>query len=171
MHEARPSIRLPAAVLADLGRRCELAGPEAVAALRGAGRLAGMELLDLVAERADPARAGRTSFWSAVGEELGSMGFGPVRYEVLTGGIASIVLPELPEAGERHDHPGCPFTTGMLAGLMGGAAGETVAVLEVECRAGGHEACRFLAGSEGRLRSVRERLMGGDSLPEALEGL
>jgi hypothetical protein len=124
-----------------------------------------------VADRADPERAGRAAFWKAVGAELDGMGFGPVAYEVLTGGIASIVLPELPEAAARHDHPGCPFTTGMLAGLLGGAAGETVAVLEVECRAGGHRACRFLAGAEHRLRAVRERLMGGDSLPEALEGL
>jgi len=171
VHEAQPTVRLPAAVLADLVRRCERAGPDAVAALRGAGRLAGTELLEVVADRADPERAGRTAFWEAVGAELDGMGFGPVAYEVLTGGIASIVLPELPEAGERHDHPGCPFTTGMLAGLLGGAAGETVAVLEVECRAGGHRACRFLAGAEHRLRTVRERLMGGDSLPEALEGL
>lgn len=171
MPQARASVRIPSTVLADLVRRCEQAGPEAVGALRGAGRLAGTELLDTVADRADPERAGRTAFWSAVGEELEAMGFGSVRYRVLTGGVASVELPELPEADGRHDHPGCPFTTGMLAGLLGGAAGETVAVLEVECRAGGHEACLFLAGAEGRLRSVRERLMGGESLPEALEGL
>lgn len=171
MLEAHPVVRIPGAVLAELVHRCQLAGPDAVAALRGAGRLAGARVLESVSGRADPERAGRTAFWGAVGQELDGMGFGPIRYEVLSGGIASVRLPELPEVGDRHEHPGCPFTTGMLAGLLGGAAGDTVAVLEVECRAGGHAACRFLVGAEERLRTVREHLMAGDSLPEAVEGL
>jgi predicted hydrocarbon binding protein len=171
VHEAGPPIRLPATVLAELARRCELAGPEALGALRAAGRLMGTELLAALGDGVDPERTRPTAFWEAVGEELANMGFGRVHYEVHSGGVASVVLPELPEASGRLDHPGCPFATGMLAGLLGGAAGEPVAVLEVECRAGGHPACRFLVGAEHRLRTVRERLMDGSSLPEALEGV
>jgi len=170
VHQARPSIRVPAGVLPELVRGCERAGPEALGALRAAGRVAGTGILDDVGDGSAPESLGLSAYWDCVSRTLESSGFGPARYEVLSSGISSVVLPELPEADGRDEHPGCPFATGLLAGLLGRTAGEAVAVLEVECRAGGHPACRFLVGAEGRLREVREHLMGGGSLAEALEG-
>lgn len=171
MHESRPDVRLPASVLAELVRRCDRVGPGALGALRATGRVAGAELADDLSRETPPQATGRKAYWRALSRIIEDMGFGPAAYEVLTPGVGSVTLPELPEAEREDASPGCPFTTGMLAGLLGHAAGEAVAVLEVECRVGGHPACRFLVGSEARLRTIRERLVGGRDLQEALEGL
>lgn len=171
MLESRPALRLPARVLPELVQRCDRVGHDALGALRATGRVAGAELADELATEVPPETAGRREYWEVLERTLGEMGFGRVTYEVLTPGVASVTLPELPEADREDGSPGCPFTTGLLAGLLGHAAGETVAVLEVECRVGGHPSCRFLVGPEPRLRTIRERLVGGSDLTEALEGL
>ena len=171
MLESRPPLRLPARVLPELVQRCDRVGRDALGALRATGRVAGAELAEELADSVPPDAAGRREYWEALELSIGDMGFGSVTYEVLTPGVASVTLPGLPEADREDGSPGCPFTTGLLAGLLGHAAGETVAVLEVECRVGGHPACRFLVGPEPRLRTIRERLVGGRDLSEALEGL
>jgi len=170
VHESRPVVRLPARVLPELVRRCERVGRGALGALRATGRVAGGELAEDLAGETPPDEADREAYWEAVERAVDDLGFGSIAYEVLTPGVASVTLPALPESDRSDGSPGCPFTTGLLAGLLGHAAGEAVAVLEVECRVGGHPACRFLVGSEPRLRAIRERLVSGSELAEALEG-
>lgn len=171
MHEAHPLVRLPAMVLPELVRRCGRVGPGALGAMRATGRAAGGELAEELAGEAPPDQVDREAYWRTLGRTLREMGFGEVGYEVLTSGVASVTFPALPEADRSDGNAGCPFTTGLLAGLLGHAAGEAVAVLEVECRVGGHPACRFLVGAEPRLRAIRERLVTGSELSEALEGV
>lgn len=168
---ASPVVRLPARTLPTLADRCAEAGPEGVAALREAGRVAGEELLRRVG--ADPSASEPGEFWEAVGQEFVDVGLGPLSYSVREPGVGEIRLEGSPEAdgvdGEPRRRTGCAFSTGVLGGLLTGAAGQPVAVLEVECRAGGSAFCRFLVGDGHRLRAIRDRLGSGESLARALE--
>ena len=65
--------------------------------------------------------------------------------------------------------PMCFFSAGMLADLMGRVSGETVAVMEVECRSRGDSICRFLSASPETLQEVYEKMTGGMSYAEALQ--
>jgi hypothetical protein len=47
-------------------------------------------------------------------------------------------------------------------------AGETVAVMEVECRSKGDARCRFLAGSPDSLASLYDRMAQGMGYEEGL---
>ena len=66
--------------------------------------------------------------------------------------------------------PMCFFSSGMLADLMGRVSGETVAVMEVECRSRGDSICRFLSASPTTLQEVYEKMTAGMSYAEALQG-
>lgn len=166
------SVRLPSTALAALAERCRRAGPEAVQALREAGRLTGVEIFGRLVEDADPENLSPADFWETVARDLADMGFGAVSYEVLTEGVAAVEVRDLPEARQDgsggNGTGGCPFSTGLLGGLVTEAAEAPVAVLEVECRSQGDESCRFLLGSEERLSGVRSRLLEGASLSDAL---
>ena len=87
--------------------------------------------------------------------------------------MGEIRLDGSPEAdgidGQPRRRTGCAFSTGVLGGLLTGAAGQPVAVLEVECRAGGSAFCRFLVGDGHRLRAIRDRLGSGEPLARAME--
>lgn len=171
MTRASPIVRLPARTLPTLADRCAEAGPEGVAALREAGRVAGEELLRRVG--ADPSISVPEEFWESVGQEFVDLGLGPVSYQLREPGVGEVRLEGFPEAdggdGEPRRRTGCAFSTGLLGGLLTGAAGEPVAVLEVECRAGGSAFCRFLVGDGHRLRAIRDRLGSGEPLSRALE--
>jgi predicted hydrocarbon binding protein len=67
--------------------------------------------------------------------------------------------------------PSCFFSTGMLANILGNAAGAPIAVLEVECRSQGDARCRFLFGSNEALQTLYERVGSGESIDAALAGL
>jgi hypothetical protein len=64
--------------------------------------------------------------------------------------------------------PSCHFTAGALAAFLTGQAGAPIAVLEVECRSAGAEACRFLAGSSETLAVAWDLLAAGRDWREAL---
>lgn len=63
--------------------------------------------------------------------------------------------------------PSCHFTAGALAAFLTGQAGAPIAVLEVECRSAGAEACRFLAGSSEMLSLAWDLLAAGRDWREA----
>lgn len=65
-------------------------------------------------------------------------------------------------------YPSCHFTCGMLADFLGRMAGETVAVMEVECRTRGDQRCRFLAGSPDTLATLYDRMAQGMGYEEGL---
>jgi hypothetical protein len=74
-----------------------------------------------------------------------------------------------PSNGEAR--PNCVFTTGLLANLLGRAAGAEIAVMEVECRSRGDLSCRFLFGGEPALRKLHETIAAGASPEHALDQL
>lgn len=169
------TVRLPAPVLGALADRCGELGEDGITALREAGRVAGQALSARVQSASDPAAAAPEDFWETLGQEFVDLGLGPFTYEVRAPGIGQVRLDGLPEAdgaeGEPRRRTGCPFATGLLAGLLTGIAGEPVSVLEVECRANGAASCRFLVGDRPRLTRLRDRLANGERLAEVLREL
>lgn len=63
--------------------------------------------------------------------------------------------------------PACHFTAGALAAFLSSQAGAPLAVLEVECRSAGHDACRFVAGSSEMLAVAWDLLAAGRDWREA----
>lgn len=165
-----PSVRLPSRVLSHLADRVGPVGSEAHAALREAGRLTGVHLLEELGPGADPEHADPGAFWSEVSWALQDRGLGTLDYRLLGSDLADLRLHDGPESAGDGDRgrPGCPFSTGLLGGLLSQVAGEPMAVLEVECAADGASGCRFLAGGEARLSGIGERLREGASVEEAV---
>lgn len=165
------SVRLPSRVLSLLADRFGEVGSPSHAALREAGRLTGVRLVEELGPSADPERADPTAFWTEVRWALEDRGLGSLDYEVLGSDLADLRLREGPESTADGDRgrPGCPFSTGLLGGLLSQAAGEPMAVLEVECAADGAAGCRFLAGAEVRLSRIGGRLREGASVEEAVQ--
>ncbi|UCG75937.1 MAG: hypothetical protein JSV95_00995 [Gemmatimonadota bacterium] len=167
-------VRLPSGVLVELADRCAAAGEAGIAALRETGRGLGLSIYDeLVPDRSveelDP-----EEFWAAVGQKFIELGLGPVRYEQVDEGLAAVCLVAFPEAGgetigERRS-PGCHFGTGLLGGLLSRAADQSIAVLEIECRADGSHGCWFLLGSQSRLEGIHEQLLAGEPIENAIKG-
>lgn len=172
MTESSP-VRLPARFLADLSERCGRAGPEAAEALREAGRGLGGRLVEDLPDERGPERAPPERFWEAASDLLTERGLGAVAFEVRSPGVAELRLESGPEAadgwGAAAGRDGCPLATGLLAGVLTAAAGEPVAVLEVECGATEGGPCRWLAGSRETLEEVSSQLGEGASVREALE--
>lgn len=163
------SVRLPSRVLSLLADRCGEVGSEPHAALREAGRLTGEQMLAELGSAADPEATAPGAFWSEVSRALEERGLGSLEYRLMGTDLADVTLRDGAESANGADRgrPGCPFSTGLLGGLLSTAAGEPMAVLEVECAADGAPGCRFLAGAEARLSRVGERLREGASVEEA----
>ncbi len=66
--------------------------------------------------------------------------------------------------------PSCHLSTGMLADFLTRLAGDTVAVMEVECRSRRDEHCAFLIGSPPTLQTAYEFLRAGKDYRLALGG-
>jgi predicted hydrocarbon binding protein len=66
--------------------------------------------------------------------------------------------------------PSCHLSTGMLADFLTRMAGETVAVMEVECRSRRDARCAFLIGSPVTLQTAYELLRAGRDYKTALIG-
>lgn len=168
-------VRLPAASLRRLSRLCGELGTGSIAALREAGRAAGRQLVETLPAGDGAAAMDVDRFWTELGRAAVDAGFGRPEYRVLEAGVAEVQLRDSPEArsdgsGTVFARPGCHFATGWIGGALSAAAGEPVAVLEVQCcPRGDADACRFLVGREGRLEEVRSSLRAGaGSLSEAL---
>ena len=63
--------------------------------------------------------------------------------------------------------PSCHFSCGCFASFLTAQAGSSIAVLEVECRSRGDDACRFLAASAATLGEVYDLLAAGRSWRDA----
>ena len=66
--------------------------------------------------------------------------------------------------------PMCFFSSGMLADFLGRLSGETVAVMEVECRSRNDPRCRFLSAAPETLNVVYDQMMRGKGYADVLEG-
>ncbi|HYK81684.1 MAG TPA: V4R domain-containing protein [Gemmatimonadales bacterium] len=66
------------------------------------------------------------------------------------------------------ESPMCFFSSGMLADFLGRLSGESVAVMEVECRSRNDARCRFLSASPDTLNAVYEQMMQGRGYEQVL---
>lgn len=169
-------IRMPVASLAALRRSLrDSVGPDAAAqALQRAGFAAGDALHPALTEPdEDLAELTTGDFFRRLTHLFRRMGWGDLQHESLHPGVGALQADNWFEAetAEGASRPSCFFTTGVLANLLGRTAGADVAVLQAECRAAGHDHCRFLFGSRDALSAVYADLAEGRTLEDSLAAL
>lgn len=170
-----PELAIPVTSLSVLRRTltAEVGGDAAARALRAAGAAAGDALLPQLTTGAENGAVAATAFWRRLGQLFSSRAWGTLTHSSVHPGIGALDANDWveanPDAGEPR--PGCFFTTGMLANLLGSAAGSEIAVMEVECRSAGHQRCRFLFGSAEALNALHARLSTGAQVDAALSEL
>ena len=101
-------------------------------------------------------------FSGRVAEFFERAGWGKVSFRSLHDAMAVMDIEGCWEA-ELHGQgeTGCHLTTGTLAGFLGCLADYPVAVMEIECRSGASERCRFLAGTPEMLEHAYNRISQG----------
>lgn len=170
-------IDLPLPALAAIRRELTAAlGTDAAArTLQAAGNAAGDAFHDLLAGAHDAPLAGlgEAEFWRRLGDFFAERGWGRLQHEAAHPGVGALESADWAEADTvgAARRPSCHFTTGLLANLLGRVAGESVSVLEVECRARGDLRCRFLFGGPAALDVVYGSVAEGASADRALEEL
>ena len=166
-------VRIPAPALHTLAAAADRGGEPVAAAVRDAGRAAGEEITRRIARVISLSDLDTNDFWSAVNAETGARGLGTFEWERGIGGYAEVVAHGAPDLGEGGRTPagdrGTPFTEGLIEGLLGSAAEESVGVVRAPLDGG--EGIRFVVGSPTALRHVRLRLQAGANLEQALEGI
>ncbi len=172
-----PELALPVGSLSALRNALEaqIPGDAAAQALRQAGYAAGDALFPLLGSGPD-ATAGdlpEVVFWRRVSELFAARGWGRLEFAAVHPALGTLETADWVEADASDGalRPSCHFTTGLLANLLGRAAGEEVGVLEVECRSRGDLSCRFLFGGHDALGVVYEALAHGQGLDQALAQL
>lgn len=168
-------VRLPAGGLVELRRGIEESVDDAVRVLRESGRKLARDVESNIIDRAGVPlpTLSLSRFWFEVSDYFEEMGWGRVEHEEMSGGIGSLRAEGWAESdpSESRGDPGCHLTTGLFAELLSQAAGQAVAVMEIECRSQGSGACRFLFGSPTSLLRVHRRLAEEDSLEDALAAI
>jgi predicted hydrocarbon binding protein len=176
-----PELAIPVASLAALRHALatEVGADSAARALAAAGHAAGDALFPQLAPPmgenggASVGNVSETAFWRRLSNLFSSRGWGTLGHMPAHEGVGSLESADWvdadPEAGAGR--PSCFFSTGMLANVLGNAAGAPIAVLEVECRSQGDARCRFLFGSMEAMQAVYEQVGRGQSVEAALSEL
>ena len=174
-----PTLPIAPASLHLLRLRLESEGVDPAGILTPAGAATGHALAarwtGFVRDRAgleDAAHLDARWFGPLLQEFLAADGWGDVVTSDLAG---TAVLLESRNAAEADPDsataPGCHFTAGMLAALLGDIAGESLAFLEVSCRSAGDDACAFLVSSAEVIAAASDLLAAGGSWREAVDPL
>lgn len=121
----------------------------------------------------DPAALAEGEFWPDLSSFFKRRGWGRVESQRVHSGLGLLKAWNWAESDPSGTdaQPGCHFSSGMLAYLLGRTAGAPIAVLEVSCRSRGDSHCGFLYGSEAAVHEIYGLLLDGHSLPEALAQL
>jgi hypothetical protein len=149
-------------------------GPEAAGhGLQEAGYAAGDALFERInrGESADPGSTPISSFWNRLASVFRELGWGRVHHEELHPGVGSLVATEWFEVGAGGRRAACPFTTGVLANLLGHVAGQEVAVMQADGPDDQAGCVRFLFGSPDVLNEVYTGLREGRDVAAALSML
>ena len=159
---------LPAGALRSL-RAAVLAAPRGAERLREAGSLAGLALHDDFAARVrerpggEPEAMPLAEYIAALAEHFARGGWGTVTIDARRDAdvlrLSSDDWVE-GEPGADAESPACHFSTGLLAGFFGRAAGSPLAVAEVACRSAGAPRCEFVVGSADAVRRSAPRTPG-----------
>ena len=154
--------------------------PSAIHVLQDAGFATGetiyRDFVRYVAERPngqeapDPSNLDEGKFWERLNRFLEARGWGQLTSERVHSGLGMVRAADWAEADRegQESQPGCYFTSGLLAHLLGQAAGGPVAVLEVRCRSRSDAHCDFLYGSEAAVHEIYGLLLDGRSVEDAL---
>ncbi len=168
-------ISLPATALVHLRRAFEKeAGSlETVHACHDAGFATGAQVFEQFAPYLgpDPSGSPESAFWSELDRFFSSRGWGSLTHERIHPGLSVLRSSNWGESDESSDdrqQPGCAFTSGVLAHVLGRVADGPVAVLEAACRSRGDPMCSFVFGSEGAIHDLYGFLLDGDTLETAL---
>jgi hypothetical protein len=170
-------VALPADVLSHLRRclRAELDPLQATHVLHDAGFAAGPRFQDAFEAEVgrNPSDLGEGEYWRLLGRFLVRRGWGRIEPERVHPGLAVLRAWDWaesePHGGETQ--PGCHFSSGFLAYLLGRAAEAPIAVLEVSCRSRGDDHCGFMYGSEAGIHEAYGLLLDGVPFEDALAQL
>jgi len=177
---------LPAQHCVSLGRRALLqlraslerdTGLQAASYLQEAGFAGGEELFTAYSAWlgqshgvAEPGQLDANHLSTVLSKFFSETGWGTIAVSQL--GDAALALDSSDWAEASGDggasYPSCHLSCGLLADFLGRMAGETVAVMEVECRSKGDDHCRFLAGSPDTLATLYDRMSQGMGYEEGL---
>lgn len=172
---ATRDIRIPADSILTLRRSLvrQVGADAAARALQDAGHAAGDAIHDRLARGAgqELGTTPRQSFWGRLGDLFRELGWGTIEHQELHPGVGALVAREWFEVDPGAARANCPFTTGVLANILGRVAGGDVAVLQVECPDGTDGCVRFLFGSGDVLHTIYGGLREGRDLDTALATL
>jgi predicted hydrocarbon binding protein len=150
------------------------AGPAAAGYLQEAGYAGGDAVFEAfqlwVADRGMPPAedASIEDFARNAADFFHDLGWGSISLGTLGGTVATLDSADWAEADEGgHSGPTCHLSTGMFANFFGRVADAPLAVMEVECRSGGSERCRFLLGSAEVMQRLYEEMADGSPYDEA----
>ena len=167
--EAPELIGLAQRTLRDLRLRVAGASGGGPDALREAGYAGATSLFDAFESWLNDRGADRAEdlaideFSSRAAEFFQNAGWGTVSFKSLHDALAVIDIDDCWESQlHGQGETGCHLTTGTLSGFLGCLADYPVAVMEIECRSGTSERCRFLAGTPEMLEQVYERVARGE---------
>lgn len=169
-----PELALPVAALAGLldALNAQVGHEAAADALRTAGSAAGDAFFRILAgPDVDELRSlSAHRFWNRLATLFANRGWGHLRYAEAHPGVGSLEASDWVESRSEPEAevPSCHFTTGLLANLLGHAAGTDIGVIEVECRSRGDRRCRFLFGGTDAVFAVYHRMAEGDAADTAL---
>ncbi len=152
-------------------------GLQAASYLQEAGFAAGEELFAAYSTWlgqshgvAEPGQLDASHLSEVLSRFFADTGWGTLEVQQL--GEVSLALDSADWAEASDDggasYPSCHLSCGLLADFLGRMAGETVAVMEVECRSKGDSRCRFLAASPETLAALYDRMSQGMRYEEGL---
>lgn len=169
-----PELAIPVASLAALRNALsdEVGSDAAARALAAAGHAAGDALFSQLHGEAGETLS-EAAFWRRLSNLFTARGWGTLSHHEAHEGVGALTAADWVEAVPEAQaaRPSCFFTTGMLANLLGSAAGAPVSVLEVECRSKGDAQCRFLFGATETMQALYSRVGAGTPADNALAEL
>src|SRR5262245_15259694 len=180
---SRPAeLALPVASLAAIRHALTNAvgADEAAQALRAAGHAAGDAVYATLTQpfgtdSGNGNELGALSasmFWRRISQLFSTRGWGTLNHSDLHEGVACLDSTNWVEAEPGSaGRPTCHFTTGLLANLLGQAAGSDMAVLEVLCRSSGDQKCRFVFGAPETIDALYEHIRAGASVEDSIAAL
>jgi predicted hydrocarbon binding protein len=165
-HLATRTVAMPVEFFTALqGAAHDSRNPLAIDAVRDAGYRAGQALFEAFADwtldrgEPDPDALPHDRFVTLSSEFFAELGWGELTFTSLGDAVIALDAEAWSEADGGGS--GCMVSTGLFAGFFGQLADAPVAVLEVECRDGGCDRCRFLLGSIDVLGYVYEAMERG----------
>ena len=170
-------VSIPAVGLTELRRRLqrEAGALATIRALHAAGYRAGQALWESLSRgsaREPLTELDGRAFWERLSAVLGGRGWGSFTHRTVHPGIGLLESRDWAEA-DAHDteQSSCSLSTGLMAGLLTGAAAGPIAVLETSCRTRGDERCTFAFGATQTVHDLYGLLLDGHSLESALSCL